>query len=372
MNHSLRPNDKIKNGNDNAGNYQTSLSKMLKYCHGQLSQGGLQTSMPSEKVLGKAGFFSRNIAPLLDNRLLDLPWVGPGPGADLLGNIHTLLGGLQLGHQLRHVLAGPLGLQGAFLLGGVLNNSLGLVKAFLRSFLEATTSRSTELPGFLGAAGDGGVLLNFLLLHRANLFGPFGALGVGGVSRSLILTLLLDLSCTGDNIIFNIMNLLLGPALRLILSPANLGTLNITVLDQGSPADLSSLIEGNLFIGNEAALLEVLLTIFLLLGLIVGSVGGVAPPVIGVVTLDHIIILGLLHHLHLVNTLLPSLSNFTKVRSSSFILTAHSAFKSRGSMMVSMVFPMSSIVIMVVCMITTNFVVLLVEGKSSKQIFSLP
>merc|ERR1719481_2124573 len=365
MNHSLRPNDKIKNGNDNAGNYQTSLSKMLKYCHGQLSQGGLQTSMPSEKVLGKAGFFSRNIAPLLDNRLLDLPWVGPGPGADLLGNIHTLLGGLQLWHQLCHVLAGPLGLQGAFLLGGVLNNSLGLVKAFLRSFLEATTSRSTELPVFLGAAGDGGVLLNFLLLHRANLFGPFGALCVGGVARSLILTLLLNLSCTGDNIILYIMNLLLGPALRLILSPANLGTLYITVLDQGSPADLSSLVEGNLFISNEAALLEVLLTIFLLLGFIVGSVGGVAPPVIGVVTLDHIIILGLLHHLHLVNTLLPSLSNFTKVRSSSLSLTAHTAFKSRD-FMVSMILMMSMVLMMSVSSI------LLVKWECSSQRLSIP
>merc|ERR1712002_379546 len=326
MNHSLRPNDKIKNGNDNAGNYQTSLSKMLKYCHGQLSQGGLQTSMPSEKVLGKAGFFSRNIAPLLDNRLLDLPWVGPGPGADLLGNIHTLLGGLQLWHQLCHVLAGPLGLQGAFLLGGILNNSLGLLVTFFLSLLESTARWSTDFPGFLGAASDGGVLLHSFLLDRAYLLGPLRTLGVGGVARSLILTLLLDLSGAADNIILNLMNLLLGPALRLIFSPADLRTFNFTILYERLPTDLSSFIEGNLFISNETRFLEVLLAIFLLLGLIVGSVGGVASFIIGVVTLDHIIILGLLHHLHLVNTLLPSLSNFTKVRGSPLILAANTAF----------------------------------------------
>merc|ERR1719474_788361 len=45
----------------------------------------------------------------------------------------------------------------------------------------------------------------------------------------------------------------------------------------------------------------VLHTFLLLLRLVVGYIGGVAPPVIGVVTLDNFIILSLLHHLDLVN-----------------------------------------------------------------------
>ena len=43
--------------------------------------------------------------------------VGLGPGTDLLGNIHTLLHGDQLGHQFGHVVAGLDGLQGALLHG---------------------------------------------------------------------------------------------------------------------------------------------------------------------------------------------------------------------------------------------------------------
>merc|ERR1719431_1730883 len=93
-------------------------------------------------------------------------------------------------------------------------------------------------------------------------------------------------------------------ALRLILSSADLRPLLITFFDEWSSADCNSLIEGNLLVCNETVLPEVLLALLLLLGLVVGGVGGVAPLVIGVVTLDHIVILSLLHHLHLVNTLL--------------------------------------------------------------------
>merc|ERR1719391_1453493 len=38
-----------------------------------------------------------------------------------------------------------------------------------------------------------------------------------------------------------------------------------------------------------------------LMGLVVGGVGGVAPPVVGVVALHHVVVLCLLHHLHLVD-----------------------------------------------------------------------
>ena len=66
--------------------------------------------------LGESGLLGGNVAPLLDNGLLDLPGVLPGPGADLLGDVDALLGGLERGNELGDVLAGPLGLEVASLL----------------------------------------------------------------------------------------------------------------------------------------------------------------------------------------------------------------------------------------------------------------
>merc|ERR1711863_234673 len=160
------------------------------------------------RCLGQTRLLGWDVAPLLDDGLLDLPWVGSGPGADLLGNIHTLLSWGQLGDQLGDVLTGPLGLQRTLLLGGVLDHSLDLVVTLLASLLEPTAGGGAELPGLLGAPGDGGVLLHGLLGDRAHLPRPLGALGVGGVTRCLVLALLLNLSCALNNIIFHIVNLL--------------------------------------------------------------------------------------------------------------------------------------------------------------------
>jgi len=163
--------------------------------------------------LGKARFFRRNVTPFLDNRLLDLPGVGSGSGAHLLGDINTLLSWLQLGNQFRHVLAGSLGLQIALLHWGILDYGLNLVIADFGSLFETTASGSTQFSGFLGTACDGSVLLDILLIYGTHLPGPLGALGAGRVPARLVLALLLGNSLTLDNIIYDIMLLLFGPAL---------------------------------------------------------------------------------------------------------------------------------------------------------------
>jgi len=312
--------------------------------------------------LGQSRFLSGDIAPFLDHGLLDLSGVRFGPGADLLGDIHALLSGLELGDKLGHVGTSSLGLKRALFLGGILDNSLGLVIADLSTLLESTTSGGTQLPGLLGTSGDGGVLLHVLLLDAADLSGPLGALGEGGVSRGLISTLLILNSLALDDVILNIVLLLLGPALRFVLSSADLRSLDITVLDEGSSAHLDGLVEGDLLVVDETVLSEVLLALLLLLGLVVGDVGGVTPPVVGVVALHHIVVLCLLHHLHLVNTPLTvstrsSSCYSTKVYCYIITLTLSTAVKRGGS--VVMVF-----MVLVVLLLRT---VLLVEGEGASE-----
>merc|ERR1711875_109349 len=212
---------------------------------------------------------------------------------------------------------GPLGLQRALFLWGILYNSLGFVITCLRSLLEPTASRSTKLSRLLSTSSDWCVLCDPLLPNITHLSGPLGAFGKGGVSRCFILALPILDSLTLNYIIFNIMLLLLGPAFRFILSSADLRSLYIAILYQGSSAHLDGLIEGNLFIVNETVLPEILLTLLFLLGFIVCNISCVASPVIGVVTLHHFIILGFFHHLYFVNTSLSipsrvSTSNITK------------------------------------------------------------
>ena len=161
------------------------------------------------------------------------------------------------------------------------------------------------------------------------------------------------------------MDLLLGPALGLVLSPADITSGFVAVLHERSPADLGCLVEGDLLVLDETALPEVLLALLLLLGLVVGDVGGVTPPVARVVALHHIVVLCLLDHLHLVNTSLAVRartggSYSTKADISSRVsLTVSSAVKRShrggGSVVVAVVFPM------------VLLAALLVEGEGASQ-----
>ena len=97
-------------------------------------------------ISSQTGFHSGNIAPLLDNWLLDSSWVGSGSSADFLGDINTLLSWAQLWNKLGHMLASSLGLQVTVFLGSILDYSLDFIIAFFSTLLEATASWSTNFP----------------------------------------------------------------------------------------------------------------------------------------------------------------------------------------------------------------------------------
>jgi len=264
-------------------------------------------------LLSQARLSSGDIAPLFDNRLLHLPWVGARPGADLLGDVNTLLSWLQKWHKLSDMLALPLWLKVASLLRHLLNDGLFLVKALLWAGGEDTSRWATELTGHLLTLGFRRVLLNSQFLRGTDLLGPFCTLLFSSVTLGDILTLLLLDGLTLDNIILNIVLMVPGLTLRLIDGLTFFWTLAFT--DQRGVAKLDWLLRGNLFVFNKAAFDEVLFTLLLLLRLKVSSVSGVALLAVAVLALDDIIIFSFFNHDNLVNAPLSSSSNGSNVKS---------------------------------------------------------
>jgi len=191
-------------------------------------------------ILSKARLSSRHVTPLLDNWLLDLPWVSAGPGADLLGDVNTLLSGLEQGNQLGDVLALLLGLQVAGLLWDFRDNSLGLGEALFWARNQLATGWAAELLGDLLTLSLRRILLDILLLRLTDLLGPLGTLLLSGVTLSDILALLLLDSLALNNVIFNVMLVVPGLTLGLIDSPALDWALSIT--DKGSVAEFNLLL----------------------------------------------------------------------------------------------------------------------------------
>jgi len=80
-----------------------------------------------------------SVAPLLDDRLLDLPGISPASAANLLGDVNAVFAGLEERNQLGHVLALPLRLKRTTLLGHILDDSFLLFLALLCTGLDWTS-----------------------------------------------------------------------------------------------------------------------------------------------------------------------------------------------------------------------------------------
>jgi len=313
--------------------------------------------------LGKARLGSGDITPLLDHWLLDLPWVGAGPGADLLGDVNALLSGLEQGHQLGDVLALLLGLQVAGLLWHLGDNSLSLREALLWAGHQITAGGAAKLFGNLLTLSLGRVLLDVLLVGFTDLLGPLGTLLLGGVTLGHILALFFLDGLTLNDIILNIMLVVPGLTLGFVDRPAFHWALTVT--NKWGVAELNFLLRGYLSVVNETVLDEVLLTLLLLLWLKVSGVGCVALLAVTVFALDDIIVLSLFYHDHLVDTSLASSSNGPNVKVNiTSALTRSTGIDSLVSMGMLMVMVMSGML--------CSLAIALVEWESSPQILTSP
>jgi len=314
--------------------------------------------------LGKARLGSGDITPLLDDWLLDLPWVGAGPGADLLGDVNALLGGLKQGHQLGDVPALLLGLQVASLLGHLGDDGLLLGEALLWAGDQLAAGRAAKLLGDLLTLSLRRVLLDILRLLGTDLLGPLGALGLSRVTLGDILALLLVFGGTLNNIILDVVLVVAGGTLGLVDSPTFLWALALA--DQGSVAELDLLSGGNLPVVDEALLDEVLLALLLLLGLEVSGVGGVALLGVAVLALNDIVVLGLLDHHDLVDTPLAGGGNGSNVQGN-IIATSLT-----GTTSIKSIVSMSMLVLVMVFMgsVTSSIAIALIEGESSPQVLA--
>ena len=105
---------------------------------------------------------------------------------------------------------------------------------------EATTPGGAELYRLLVTAGLGAHFLRLPLLQPAFLPGKGGALEAGGVAGHHVLALLLLHRLTDRHLVLHLVNVVFGPALSLVHSPAHLlsALLPPAVLDDRGPADL--------------------------------------------------------------------------------------------------------------------------------------
>merc|ERR1719210_1316969 len=157
-----------------------------------------------------------------------------------------------------------------------------------------------------------------------------------------------------------------GLTLRLIDGLTLNGSLTIT--NEWGITELDLLFRGNGLVLNKAALPEILLTLLLLLGLKVSSVGGVTLLAVAMLALNDVIILSLLNHNDLVNAPFSSSSNGSNVQRHIILtptLTSISGWQaSLGNS--------SMIMMMIMGSMLSSTSVGLVEWESSPQILALP
>merc|ERR1712168_1569282 len=144
---------------------------------------------------------------------------------------------------------------------------------------------------------------------------------------------------------------------------------SLAIADKRGVARLDLLFGGNLLVFDEAVLDKVLLALFLLLWLKVGSVGGVALLAVAMLAGDDIIVLSLLNHDNLVNAPLARCGNGSNVQwnlLTSCTLTGSTVREPQAILSPGIL--MMVVLIMMVVMVSSG----LTEWEDTSKVLSVP
>jgi len=277
--------------------------------------------------LGQSRLFRRDITPLLDDWFLDLSGVSSAPGANFLGNVNAFLLRFQKWHKFGDKLARLLGFEVASFFRHLCDDSLLFIETFLWAGCGDTCTRSTKLSRDFFTISLWCVFDNRPSFFGTSGHGPFATFGRSSVSLGDICAFFFKFFNAVNNIVLDLMRMVSSFTVRFINSFTFFFT--FTFAEERSVAEFDGLFTGCLLVFNETGLGEGLFTFFLLLGLEIRSVGGVALLTIAMLASDDVIVLNCLFHDNLVDTSLSSGSNGAdaQVNFFSFTLTLATSFK---------------------------------------------
>lgn len=257
--------------------------------------------------LGQSRFFSWNITPFLDDWFLHLSGIASAPGANFFGNVNAFLLRFQKRNKFGDELASLLGFEVTSFFRHLGDDSLLSIETFLWARLGNTATRSAKLSGNLFAFGLGCVFFDRYGGFGTFSPGPFATLLLSSVTLSNIFAFFVKDFFAFNNIVFNVMLMISSFAVGFINGFTFFGT--FTFADQRGVAKFNFFFTSGLLVFNETRFGEGLVTFFLLLGLEIGSVGGVAFLIVTMFASDDFIIFGLLLHNNFIDTSLSSSSN---------------------------------------------------------------
>ena len=168
-------------------------------------------------VLSQTRLSSWYVAPFLDNRLLNLSWVGSRSRTNFFWNINTFLGRFEKRNQFGNMFANSLRLQVTSFIWNFLNDGFFSIETFFFSW-NLGGAGSANFSWYFLTFCFWAVLLDISSTCLTFLYWPFGTFLFGCITLGDILTLLFLDGFTFNGVISHIMLFISGCTSRFINS----------------------------------------------------------------------------------------------------------------------------------------------------------